>query len=86
MNILGERIRDNRFLDIVLKALKAGYMEKNKMEASLIGTPQGSIISPILSNIYMDKFDKFMEELISKTDKGKRKLNPKYVTLQNKKR
>lgn len=87
MDILEERIKDRRFLDLIQKALNAGYVESGTMKASLIGTPQGSIISPILSNIYMDKFDKFVEELSVKFDRGnKRRLNPAYVTLQNKKR
>lgn len=87
MNILEERIKDGRFLDLIRKALNAGYVENGTMKASLIGTPQGSIISPILSNIYMDKFDKFVENLATQFDRGKkRKLNPAYVTLQNKKR
>lgn len=80
MDILKERIRDKRFLEVIHKALKAGYADKKDIKGSLIGTPpQGSSISTILSNIYMDKLDKFVEKLASQTDKGlRRRLNPKY--------
>ncbi|KAG6001724.1 hypothetical protein E4U21_003885 [Claviceps maximensis] len=43
MNILSERIKDQRFLDLIRKALKAGYMEFRTYSHSIAGTPQGSI-------------------------------------------
>lgn len=87
MFILEERIKDQRFLDLIRKALKAGYMEATTYYHSLIGSPQGSIISPILCNIYMDKFDKFLEEYTETFQKGKNpRWNPEYVKLQTQKR
>src|SRR5215471_1681798 len=41
--------------------IKAGYCEEWTSHPSLSGSPQGGIASPILSNIYMDRFDKFVE-------------------------
>lgn len=87
MNIIEERIKDTRFLDLIRKALNAGYMEATTYFHSLIGTPQGSIVSPVLCNIYMDKLDKFMEGLAKEFDRGKApRHNPVYVNLQYKKR
>lgn len=62
-------------------------MESTTYRHSLIGTPQGSIISPILCNIFMDKFDKFVENLVDTFKKGNNpKWNPEYVKLQTLKR
>ena len=69
--IMQERIADERFLRLIRKFLKAGYIEDWKYNITYSGTPQGGIISPILANIYLDKFDKYMKEYISRFDKGK---------------
>lgn len=51
-------IRDKRVLCIVKQMLKAGVM--NECKVSELGTPQGGIISPLLANIYLNEFDKFI--------------------------
>jgi retron-type reverse transcriptase len=69
--ILNRRIKDQKFLRLIDKALKVGYGFMGKIiRANMIGTPQGSIISPILSNIYLNEFDKFVETLKEHFDKG----------------
>lgn len=75
--ILSERISDIRFLRLIRKFLNTGYMEDWVFHKSYSGTPQGGIISPILANIYLDKFDKYIKEYTEKFNKGKRrKENP----------
>ena len=83
MSILREKIQDNRFLRLIENLLKAGYCEQWKYFSTFSGTPQGSIISPILANIYLDKFDKFVEQkLIPEYTLGKcRAENPEYSKL-----
>jgi group II intron reverse transcriptase/maturase len=79
LNILKEKIRDNKFIHLINLFLKAGYIENHQYHKTYSGTPQGSIISPILCNIYLDKFDKFMEEKIKEYTCGKkRKTNKEY--------
>src|SRR6266700_1072056 len=80
MHILRANILDNRLLRLIEGALKAGYCEEWTYHPSLSGSPQGGIVSPILSNIYMDRLDKFVEEtLIPEYTRGrKRGLNPPY--------
>ena len=89
MEILGEKIKDGRFLRLIGNLLKAGYMEDWKYFDNLSGTPQGGIISPLLTNIYMDVFDKWVETALlpkynrrqnSKNRKGRRR-NPEYTKL-----
>lgn len=70
IGILAERIKDDRFLRLIRKFLKAGYLEDWKYHNTYSGTPQGGIISPILANIYLDKLDRYMEELKTQFDKG----------------
>ncbi|MGB3640905.1 MAG: group II intron reverse transcriptase/maturase [Rivularia sp. (in: cyanobacteria)] len=83
MSILRDKIQDNRFLRLIENLLKAGYCEQWKYHSTLSGTPQGSIVSPILANIYLDKFDKFIEQtLIPEYTIGKgRAKNPEYMKL-----
>lgn len=86
IEILSERIADERFLRLIRKFLKAGYLEEWHFHKTYSGTPQGGIISPILANIYLDKLDKYMVEYISKYNKGKsRKRNPEYKRVASRK-
>lgn len=79
-----ERIEDERFLRLIRKFLKAGYMEEWHFSNTYSGTPQGGIISPILANIYLDKFDKYMEEYATKFHKGEvRHRNKEIGKLNN---
>ncbi|MCC8186841.1 MAG: group II intron reverse transcriptase/maturase [Bacteroides sp.] len=61
MEILKEQISDDRFISLIRKMLKAGYIKDCKFHNSDKGVPQGNIVSPILANIYLDKLDKFMK-------------------------
>lgn len=83
--ILGERIRDQRFLRLVRNMLTAGYLEDWRWGATLSGAPQGGVASPILSNIYLHKLDEFVESvLIPEYTRGERRArNPAYLELAN---
>lgn len=70
VGILRERISDDRFIRLIRKFLKAGYVEDWKFHNTYSGTPQGGIVSPILANIYLDKLDKYVKEYIRHFDKG----------------
>ncbi|WP_238387750.1 reverse transcriptase/maturase family protein [Pararcticibacter amylolyticus] len=77
INILRERIADDRFIRLIRKFLNAGYVEDWVFHKTYSGTPQGGIISPILANIYLDKLDKYMKEYAQTFDKGEsRKQTP----------
>ena len=62
--------RPNRSCHTIRKFLNAGYMEEWQFNKTYSGTPQGGIISPVLANIYLDKFDKYMNEYANKFNKG----------------
>jgi len=83
MKILAEKISDNRFLRLIRNMLKAGYMEDWQYHETLSGTPQGGVLSPLLSNIYLHKLDEFVErELIPQHTRGKsRKVSREYSRL-----
>lgn len=86
ISILRERISDERFLRLIRKFFNAGYVEDWKYNKTYSETPQGGIISPILANIYLDKFDKYIKEYAAKFRKGdRRSINPEYWRLNNKK-
>lgn len=70
IDILSERIADERFLRLIRKFLNAGYMEGWRYNRTYSGTPQGGIISPILANIYLDKFDKYIALYAENFKKG----------------
>ena len=61
ISILREKVNDSHTLHLIRKFLQAGVMENGVVISSTIGTPQGGPLSPILSNIYLDKFDKELE-------------------------
>lgn len=70
VGILRERISDDRFIRLIRKFLKAGYVEDWTFHNSYSGMPQGGIVSPILANIYLDKLDKYVKEYIRHFDMG----------------
>lgn len=84
LHMLEKSIPDNRFIRLIKNLLRAGYMETGKYYSSMQGAPQGSILSPLLSNIYLNQFDKFVEEvLIPQYTRGDcRRANSAYTKLQ----
>ena len=87
IRILYKRIRDERFLRLIRKFLKAGYLEDWRFHNTYSGTPQGGIISPILANIYLNELDNYVENLKSKFDKGKhRRVSPQSTAILTQKK
>lgn len=84
VEILSEKIHDNRFLRLLRNMLKAGYLEDWVWNATLSGAPQGGCASPILSNIYLYRLDEFVETVLipEYTRGGRRARNPAYLKLQ----
>jgi len=74
VSILRQKIEDERFLNLIWKLLNAGYMDLHGIKRdSLIGSPQGGIISPILANAYLHELDEFVEGLQVQQEKGRKK-------------
>lgn len=61
ISILRENVNDSTTLHLIRAYLRAGVLDKGLVKSTTIGTPQGGPISVILSNIYLDKFDKELE-------------------------
>ena len=61
LRLLGEHIHDNRFLELIRRLLQAGYLEDWRYGATLSGTPQGEVVSPVLSNVYLDQLDRMLK-------------------------
>jgi group II intron reverse transcriptase/maturase len=81
--VLQERFHDNRFLRLIHGLLQAGYLEEWTFNATYSGVPQGGVVSPILSNLVLDRLDKYVEtHLIPAYTRGdRRRTNPPYVRL-----
>lgn len=74
VSLLRRRIKDEHFLGLIWKFLKAGYMENWIYHNTLSGTPQGSGASPILANIYLNELDQFMEQYAGRFNSGKKRV------------
>ena len=85
IKILAEKIRDNRFLRLMRNMLRAGYLEDWRWNATLCGAPQGGVVSPILSNIYLHKLDDFAgNTLIPEYTRGEtRTRNKEYERVRH---
>ena len=85
VTILAEKIHDNRFLRLIRNMLTAGYLEDWEYHQTLSGAPQGGVVSPILSNIYLNKLDVFAETvLIPQHTRGThRRPNPEYRRISS---
>jgi group II intron reverse transcriptase/maturase len=60
-SILAEKIYDGRFLRLIDGLLQAGYLEDWRYHETLSGAPQGGVLSPLLSNIYLNRLDRYVE-------------------------
>ncbi len=79
MRLLEKKIEDTRFLRLIQAMLDAGYLEDWTYHATYSGVPQGSIVSPVLANVYLHELDCFMKTLKEQFDQGKkRKKNTQY--------
>jgi len=85
LKILGRSIHDNRFLQLMQRLLRAGYLDDWHYHATLSGAPQGGVVSPVLSNIYLNELDQYITgTLIPAYTHGKqRRNNPAYQRISH---
>ena len=82
IQVVAIRIDDKGFTDLLHKALRAGYLFQGKFVSPSLGTPQGSIVSPLLCNILLHYLDEFILTLKEDFDTGtRRKTNPQWRKL-----
>ena len=85
IGILRRKIHDEKFINLIWKFLRAGYVEDWVFHKTYSGAPQGGIISPLLSNIYLNELDQYVEQYIESYNKGdKRTHNLTYHNLASK--
>jgi group II intron reverse transcriptase/maturase len=84
LSIIRRNIHDDRLLRLLRGLLEAGYMEDWKWFGNTAGTPQGGILSPLLSNIYLNELDWFFENVLRPLyNRGDyRRVNPDYGRIQ----
>ena len=83
------KVVDQRVIQLTTKYLKTSSwdQEQNRTYDRTIGIPQGGVLSPILCNIVMDRFDKYMEKMTDKFHRGSRRAhNREYQRLEYKRR
>lgn len=83
ISLLSDKIKDSKFINLIRKFLKAGYLEKWKYNKTYSGTPQGGILSPILANIYLHELDKKVEKMQEGFYSKGGKVNPSYYEIKN---
>lgn len=88
IKIIKKRIDDHRFIQLIWKLLKCGVLEEERILWHKTGVPQGSIVSPILANIYYNEMDDFLQDITKRyetpeTDRNKLK-SKNYKALEHK--
>ena len=83
LKLLRVNIHDGRLIRLIEGLLKAGYLEDWRWNETMSGAPQGGILSPLLSNIYLHELDRFVEEtVVPAYTRGKwRSPNPEYRNI-----
>jgi group II intron reverse transcriptase/maturase len=66
INFLNKRINDPRFIRLIWKLLGCGVLDEERVITSKTGVPQGSIVSPILANIYFHELDNYVEDIVKR--------------------
>lgn len=61
LSAVNEKVSDGKILKLISTFLKSGILEQGVYSPTEIGSPQGGVISPLLMNIYLDKFDQYMK-------------------------
>jgi group II intron reverse transcriptase/maturase len=86
-NIIGKKIICNKTMQLIRKSLTAGYIDQETGTHVIpkMGTPQGSVLSPLLANIVLNELDRYMEEFKVNFEKGnKRAKNKEYNSITSK--
>jgi group II intron reverse transcriptase/maturase len=84
MLFINLRIKDQRVIDLLWKILRTKVFVDGKLQKTNKGVPQGFVISPLLSNIYLHEFDVFVDALKKELDtKETTKSNPKYIKAKS---
>ncbi|HGD4713954.1 TPA: reverse transcriptase domain-containing protein [Streptococcus agalactiae] len=81
ITMLSRQIQDGRFIRLIKNMLEAGCLDDWKFHKTISGTPQGGVISPLLANIYLHQFDKWVGEIPQYTRGKKQKANSAYNRL-----
>lgn len=82
IQILQNKIKDQKFIELIKKLLNAGYIQMNIVKYDIVGIPQGSILSPILSNIYLNELDNYIANIKANLDSKIK--NPNYYNRYTK--
>jgi group II intron reverse transcriptase/maturase len=67
ISLIQKKIKDQQFIDLLWKLIRAGFLDADMkgIQSTSIGVPQGGVVSPVLSNVYLHEFDIFVENIIS---------------------
>ena len=85
VTVIGKKIKDAQLIQLIYKFLKAGYIEDWRYNQTYSGTPQGGILSPLLSNIYLHELDQFVMALKKDFDRpAEQHFTYQYGVLQRK--
>ena len=74
ISLINNKIKDARFIQLIWKFLKAGYLDNWQYHKTFSGTPQGGIISPLLANIYLNELDNYVAKLKAEFDRPRQRV------------